>query len=144
MSNLKFRQGMPNPWILNLMIRTHLTHEAVVGNAISHFSQNLELTVFAIHLLISKKRFVKMCKTLRMEKFLFYFNIDTGCLIIGYLYFLLSVPLCIYTGYIEYNDSLNIKLKKVIPLIFLLIAISSYFLIDGTVSVSNLWFWSIA
>lgn len=71
-----------------------------------------------------------------MRKFLFYFDLDTGGLIIGYLYFSLSGLLCIFTGGAAFYDSLNNKLLTVIPLIFLIIAISSYLLIDGTVSVS--------
>lgn len=71
-----------------------------------------------------------------MKKFLFYFDLDTGGLIIGYLYFSLSGLLCIFSGGAAINDKLNNKFLTVVPLIFLIIAITSYLLIDGTVSVS--------
>lgn len=77
-----------------------------------------------------------MMKTLRIRKFLFYFDLDTGGLIIGYLYFCLSGMLCIFTAGAAYYDSLNNKLFVIAPLIFLIIAVASYFLIDGTVVVS--------
>lgn len=105
----------------------------IIANAVFHFSRNLELTEFGLWI---KKLVRKMMKTLRIRKFLFYFDLDTGGLIIGYLYFCLSGMLCIFTAGAAYYDSLNNKLFVIAPLIFLIIAVASYFLIDGTVVVS--------